>query len=121
MCFVADNANLYMSLEYVCGGELFTVLRKSFRFDETRVKFYAAQITLALEYLQFMGVVYRYGDHGIPRPLCLSCGLVLFKLIMSPDRERGGKRGREREITRERVRENEGGRKVIQRENEGGR
>ena len=54
-----DNANLFMSMEYVCGGELFTVLRKCFRFEEARVKFYAAQITLALEYLQFMGVVYR--------------------------------------------------------------
>ena len=54
-----DNANLYIGLELIEGGELFRHLRDSERFDEKKAKFYAAQIILALEYLHLLGIVYR--------------------------------------------------------------
>lgn len=54
-----DNANLYIGLELIEGGELFRHLRDSERFEEKKAKFYAAQILLALEYLHFLGIVYR--------------------------------------------------------------
>lgn len=54
-----DNSNLYMVMEFVPGGELFSHLRAAGRFKEDRCMFYASQVTLALEYLQFMNVIYR--------------------------------------------------------------
>lgn len=54
-----DNANLYIGLELIEGGELFRHLRDSERFDEKKSKFYASQILLALEYLHLLGIVYR--------------------------------------------------------------
>jgi protein kinase A len=54
-----DNANLYIGLELIEGGELFRHLRDSERFDEKKAKFYASQIILALEYLHLLGIVYR--------------------------------------------------------------
>lgn len=54
-----DNANLYIGLELIEGGELFRHLRDSEKFDEKKAKFYASQIILALEYLHLLGIVYR--------------------------------------------------------------
>eukprot|EP00727_Mastigamoeba_balamuthi_P007367 m51a1_g3250 putative protein kinase 2 (416) ;mRNA; f:150136-152186 len=50
---------LYMILDYVNGGELFYHLKKEGRFPEPRVKFYAAEITLALAHLHELDIVYR--------------------------------------------------------------
>jgi len=50
---------LYMILDYFTGGELFHHLKNSGRFDEERAKFYAAEITLALECLHKHTIVYR--------------------------------------------------------------
>jgi serum/glucocorticoid-regulated kinase 2 len=50
---------LYMILDYVNGGELFFHLKKENRFNENRVKFYAAEITLAMDHLHQLGIVYR--------------------------------------------------------------
>lgn len=50
---------LFFVLDYCAGGELFFHLGKVGRFDESRSKFYAAQIILALEYVHKMGVIYR--------------------------------------------------------------
>ena len=44
-----DNANLFIVLDYVPGGELFTVLRERGRFTEPEARFFAAQVILALE------------------------------------------------------------------------
>lgn len=41
------------------GGELFEHLRVAKRFEENRVKFYAAEIILALEYLHKKNIIYR--------------------------------------------------------------
>ena len=46
-----DKINLYMLLEYIVGGELFTHLRKAGKFTNEHGRFYAAQITLGLQYL----------------------------------------------------------------------
>ncbi|CAF1118481.1 unnamed protein product [Adineta ricciae] len=54
-----DNANLYIGLELIEGGEMFRHLRDCERFDEKKAKFYASQIVLALEYLHLLGIVYR--------------------------------------------------------------
>lgn len=54
-----DNANLYLILEYVPGGDMFTHLRRAYRFDDTWTRFYVAQITLSLEYLHQLGIVHR--------------------------------------------------------------
>ncbi|KAL2209147.1 serine/threonine-protein kinase [Sarocladium strictum] len=57
----SDHDSLYMLLDYVPGGELFSYLRKLRRFDERVARFYAAEIVLVLEYLheEQGGVAYR--------------------------------------------------------------
>ncbi|XP_013778363.1 protein kinase DC2-like [Limulus polyphemus] len=54
-----DDTSLYMLFEYVCGGELFTYLRNSGRFNSTTGNYYAAEIVLVLEYLHKQQIVYR--------------------------------------------------------------
>jgi serine/threonine protein kinase len=57
----SDRDSLYMLLDYVPGGELFSYLRKLRHFDEPTSRFYAAEIVLVLEYLheEQGGVAYR--------------------------------------------------------------
>eukprot|EP00126_Sphaerothecum_destruens_P015138 Sdes_comp9059_c0_seq1m495 len=54
-----DNCNLYMILEYIPSGELFSLLRQKNRFDEAHGKFYAAQVIAAFQYLHALSLVYR--------------------------------------------------------------
>lgn len=49
---------LYLVLEYCPGGELFFHLRDG-PFEESRAKFYAACIVLALEHLHMNNIIYR--------------------------------------------------------------
>ncbi|KAI0262222.1 kinase-like protein [Gloeopeniophorella convolvens] len=54
-----DAANLYMVMDFVPGGELFTLLRRSNRFPDPVAKFYAAEVALALHHLHNLDIVYR--------------------------------------------------------------
>ncbi|KAK7941177.1 uncharacterized protein PG986_013564 [Apiospora aurea] len=54
-----DCKNIYMVMDFVEGGELFSLLRKSGRFPNPVAKFYAAEVTLALEYLHAKNIIYR--------------------------------------------------------------
>lgn len=54
-----DSKNLFMVMEYIEGGELFSLLRKSRRFPSPVAKFYASEVVLALEYLHAHDILYR--------------------------------------------------------------
>lgn len=54
-----DPTNLYMVMDFVAGGELFSLLRKSTRFPDPVAKFYAAEVALALHYLHTNDIIYR--------------------------------------------------------------
>lgn len=57
-CF-QDAANLYLVMDFVQGGELFFYLRKYTKFPTEVVKFYAAELVLALDYLHQKSTIYR--------------------------------------------------------------
>ena len=57
-CFQTEE-RIYFVMPFLSGGELFQHLRKFRTFDEDKVRFYGAQIALALEYLHSKGIVYR--------------------------------------------------------------
>ena len=48
-----------MLLDYACGGELFTLLRREGRFSNDVALFFASEILLAFEYLHGMDIAYR--------------------------------------------------------------
>ena len=54
-----NDKYLYMLLEFVCGGELFSYLRNAGRFNNAKSNFYAAEIVSALDYLHGKTIVYR--------------------------------------------------------------
>ncbi|KAI7851692.1 camp-dependent protein kinase 9 [Circinella umbellata] len=58
-CAFQDDTNLYMLLEYVVGGELFSHLRRAGRFTNDMTRFYASEIVLAIEYLHSKDIIYR--------------------------------------------------------------
>ncbi|KAB1253082.1 cAMP-dependent protein kinase catalytic subunit PRKX, partial [Camelus dromedarius] len=54
-----DERFLYMLMEFVPGGELFSYLRNQGRFSSTTGLFYSAEIVCAIEYLHSKEIVYR--------------------------------------------------------------
>ncbi|ORY85608.1 hypothetical protein BCR37DRAFT_391377 [Protomyces lactucae-debilis] len=56
-----SDENLYLCMEYCMGGEFFRALqsRPGKCLKEEDAKFYAAEVTAALEYLHLMGFIYR--------------------------------------------------------------
>lgn len=46
-------------MDFINGGELFTHIRREGRFSESKAKFYAAEIIVAVEYLHLNGIIYR--------------------------------------------------------------
>lgn len=55
------EGHLYLCMEYCMGGEFFRALqtRSSKCIPESDARFYAAEVTAALEYLHLMGFIYR--------------------------------------------------------------
>jgi|EP00927_Polykrikos_kofoidii_P067026 protein kinase A/protein kinase X len=66
-----DEKRLFILLEYVNGGELFSYLRKEGRLPNDDARFYAGEIVLAFEYLHSMHIVYRDLK---PENLLIDCG-----------------------------------------------
>ncbi|CEQ40832.1 SPOSA6832_02508, partial [Sporobolomyces salmonicolor] len=58
-CTFQDEQNLYLLLEYVQGGELFSHLRRAGRFSADVARFYIANLVLALEHLHEHDIIYR--------------------------------------------------------------
>ncbi len=59
VCTFQDPLNLYIVMEYVCGGELFSLLRRVRTLPPFVAVYYAAQVVLAVEYLHSKNIVYR--------------------------------------------------------------
>ncbi|XP_015983597.2 ribosomal protein S6 kinase alpha-2 isoform X1 [Rousettus aegyptiacus] len=53
------EGKLYLILDFLRGGDLFTRLSKEVMFTEEDVKFYLAELALALDHLHGLGVIYR--------------------------------------------------------------
>ena len=51
--------HVFMLLDYACGGELFTLLRREGRFANDVAPFFAVEIILAFEYLHSSDIAYR--------------------------------------------------------------
>ncbi|KAJ1958104.1 hypothetical protein GGI12_004825 [Dipsacomyces acuminosporus] len=54
-----SNSKLYLIMEYVAGGELFTHMARERIFTEDQAVFYMAELVLALSHLHKLGIVFR--------------------------------------------------------------
>eukprot|EP00595_Chromulina_sp_UTEXLB2642_P002875 CAMPEP_0196763952 /NCGR_PEP_ID=MMETSP1095-20130614/5090_1 /TAXON_ID=96789 ORGANISM="Chromulina nebulosa, Strain UTEXLB2642" /NCGR_SAMPLE_ID=MMETSP1095 /ASSEMBLY_ACC=CAM_ASM_000446 /LENGTH=721 /DNA_ID=CAMNT_0042118303 /DNA_START=526 /DNA_END=2688 /DNA_ORIENTATION=- len=54
-----NSTKLYMVMDFVQGGDFFTLMRKFKRLPEDWVRLYVAEIALALQHLHDMEIVYR--------------------------------------------------------------
>lgn len=54
-----SEAKLYLILDFLRGGDLFNRLAKEIMFTEEDVKFYLAELALALDHLHSIGIIYR--------------------------------------------------------------
>ena len=54
-----DSTSLYMLFPFICGGELFSYLRKARKFSQKTSLFYSAEIVSALDYLHSLSIIYR--------------------------------------------------------------
>ncbi|XP_014288774.1 ribosomal protein S6 kinase 2 beta isoform X1 [Halyomorpha halys] len=53
------EGKLYLILDFLRGGDLFSRLNKELMFTEEDVKFYLAELALALNHLHSLGIIYR--------------------------------------------------------------
>uniref|UniRef100_A0A6I8P4P0 Ribosomal protein S6 kinase n=1 Tax=Ornithorhynchus anatinus TaxID=9258 RepID=A0A6I8P4P0_ORNAN len=53
------EGKLYLILDFLRGGDLFTRLSKEVMFTEEDVKFYLAELALGLDHLHNLGIIYR--------------------------------------------------------------
>ncbi|CAK4696840.1 hypothetical protein LEN26_011413 [Aphanomyces euteiches] len=54
-----DEKRLYLVLEYVPGGELFSYLRRQGKLSDDASRYYASQLVLAIAYLHGLHIIYR--------------------------------------------------------------
>mmetsp|Transcript_210 Transcript_210/g.358 ORF Transcript_210/g.358 Transcript_210/m.358 type:complete len:358 (-) Transcript_210:894-1967(-) len=54
-----NRQNLFMLMEYVPGGEMFSHLRRAGRFSDDAARFFAGSIVLAVQYMHSKDIVYR--------------------------------------------------------------
>ena len=59
LCIIKGFISKDIIIIIIRGGELFEHLKAARKFDEKRVKFYAAEIILAVEYLHSKNIIYR--------------------------------------------------------------
>jgi protein kinase A len=59
VCSFTDDRRLYLVLEFIIGGEMFTHLRAAGRFPNDVAKFYHAELVLAFEYMHSKDIIYR--------------------------------------------------------------
>lgn len=80
---------LFFVMPFVEGGDLYSLFKVHRRFSEQLVKFYAAQITLALGYLHDKGIIHR--DLKLENILVNKCGYLriidfgLSKYVDTPE------------------------------------
>ena len=68
-----SSDKLYMLTEYCSGGELFFHLKKARRFSEGMVRFYSAELALALRHLHKHHIIYRDVKPEVTYCLLTSC------------------------------------------------
>lgn len=49
----------YLGLEFIAGGEIFSLLRRRIKFSPKQIQLYVAEIALALNHLHSIGIIYR--------------------------------------------------------------
>ncbi|KDO25824.1 AGC/PKA protein kinase [Saprolegnia parasitica CBS 223.65] len=54
-----DEKRLYLILEYVPGGELFSYLRRQGKLSDEASRYYTSQLVLAIGYLHSLHIIYR--------------------------------------------------------------
>ena len=70
------EGKLYLILDFLRGGDLFTRLSKEVMFTEDDVKFYLAELALALSHLHSVGIIYRCNIYII------QCSVLLVTLFI---------------------------------------
>ena len=55
----STQQNLYMVMDFINGGDLYSHMQQQTRFPEAAMRLWAAEISLAVGYLHTVGVVFR--------------------------------------------------------------